>query len=259
MRARVGADDRCAPGPAHQIEPGKASRREDMVDRGAKIVHRVGGGDDRLVLLRRLVHGGRPRRAAVAAYVDEIDVEAGLREQIHHRDALDRQIESRFRRIGRAMHEKQGAVGPEAFGARKPLVADEEPDAGFLRWDRIALGLDLGLSPHRGEHGGKNRERRPKSGAPRAKLHLMSPKTSFKPSFLESCASALDKPSAAASCVLTLFCARAPAAAITGSCSQSVGPSQSPRHTVSSEKPKSGVRAGCSTLAERASQLSEAW
>ena len=51
--------------------------------------------------------------------IDEIDVVAARRDQIHHRGAFDRQIERGFGRIGRAVHVQQDLVGREMSSCRR--------------------------------------------------------------------------------------------------------------------------------------------
>jgi hypothetical protein len=113
-----------------------------MVHRGAKVAHGNFGRNDRLVGFRRLAHFRRTGRVAIASDVDEVDVVAALGDQIHHRQALDRQVEGGFRRIGRAMHEDQDLVG-RALAPRQMLIANEELDALIARRNHRVGRLDL--------------------------------------------------------------------------------------------------------------------
>src|SRR4051812_31405212 len=112
----------------------------------------------------------------------QIDVVTVLREEIHHRHALDRQIEGGLGRIGRAVHEEQDAVRPILLHARVMLVSDEEIDAGIAGGNRVALRLDLrrlGLSADSAQrdhtHTGKARGNAAHSPTTIVSVHLNSP------------------------------------------------------------------------------------
>src|SRR2546425_6118500 len=55
-------------------------------------------------------------------------------EEVHERDAAQRQVERRLGRVGRAVHEQQDAV---RRGLLEPLVAQVELDARRVRRDQV--------------------------------------------------------------------------------------------------------------------------
>src|SRR5579872_2887002 len=81
---------------------------------------------------------------AVATDVDKVDVVTTACDQIHHRHAFDRQVERRFGRIGRAMHEQQDLVR-RALAAGEMLVAHEQLDAWIARRDHGVEGVKPGF------------------------------------------------------------------------------------------------------------------
>ena len=105
--------------------------------------------NDRLVGFRRLAHLGRPGRAAIASDIDEIDIVTAHRDQIHHRHALDRQVEGGFRGIGRAVHKQQDLVGRSSPGRRDACCARiagcPHPPTGS--WRRMSQAWALRRSP----------------------------------------------------------------------------------------------------------------
>jgi hypothetical protein len=84
------------------------------------------------------ISGGR-----VAAHVDQINVEALLRDIVHHRETVERQIERGLGRIGGAVDIEKNSLGREACHARRMLVADIELNARIGRRDEVALGFEL--------------------------------------------------------------------------------------------------------------------
>ena len=127
----------------HQIQLRNAPRLQDIINRRGEVLGGVGRGRDWVVGRRRLVHFRWPRRAAVAANIDQKDVVALLRDQVHHRYALDRQIESRLSGVCRAMNEKQGPVSAERRHPSWVLVAHIKFDPRIDRGDRKASCLEL--------------------------------------------------------------------------------------------------------------------
>ena len=91
-----------------------------------------------------VVHLARPRRLAVAAHVEQIDVVAARRDVFHPGQAIELEVECRLGRIGRAMHEQQCALRPEPRHVGRPLVAHVDLDAGIGGRHHHLLGDELG-------------------------------------------------------------------------------------------------------------------
>ena len=125
----IGAHDRGSPRPAEQAQLRYAAALQDVVDRGAHIAHGNIGSHRRRAVLRRLVHLGRARRTAVAPQVDQPHIPALGGEIVHPRHAIEPEIESGFRRIGRAMDIEKHAVGGRS-PVLQVLVAQEQLDPG---------------------------------------------------------------------------------------------------------------------------------
>ena len=140
MLGCVGAGDRRAPRPAHEVELRDASLGQNIIDRGAEVGASLLRSCDWLVRLGRLVHLRRTGRSTVRSDIDEVDVEAALSEPVHHRDAVDRQVEACFGWIRRAVNEKQRLVRGEGCHALRVLVAHVEFDARIGRRDHRFRG-----------------------------------------------------------------------------------------------------------------------
>jgi hypothetical protein len=130
MLRRVGASDRRAPRPAHEIELGDAALRQNIINRSPEVRAGLFRNRNRLVGFGRLIHLRRASRSTVRPYIDQINVEAALSEQVHHRHAVDRQVEACFRRVCGAMNEEQRFVRRKGRHALRVLVANIEFDAG---------------------------------------------------------------------------------------------------------------------------------
>ncbi len=125
------------------IDLGDALRfLQDVVDGRAEVVRRDFGRNDRLVRFRRLAHFRRPGRAAIAPDIDQIDVISARRDQIHHRDAFDRQVEGGLGRIGCAMHEQQDLV--RGISGRRDACCAQQLDPRIARRDHGVGRSSLG-------------------------------------------------------------------------------------------------------------------
>ena len=143
VRDRVGRRRKGAPQPAKQRKPRNVAPLEDKVDDGGNILDRGVGAHDRWIGVGLLRHLLRPRGFAVAAQIEQIDVVTAGGDVIHPRQAAEPEIERGVRRIGRAMHEQQCALGPERRHVGGPLVADIDLDAGIERRHHEFLGLQF--------------------------------------------------------------------------------------------------------------------
>jgi hypothetical protein len=161
MGRGVESHDRCAPRPAHQVDLADAALLQDVIDRRTHVARRGRRVDNRFVLGGRRIHLGRLGRAAIAADIDQINVEAVLRDVIHHRSAAERQIERGFGRIGGAVDIKKDLIGSEARHAGRMLVADVELNARIGRRNQIDFAVELRLVGARRRHDEQTGNARP--------------------------------------------------------------------------------------------------
>jgi hypothetical protein len=109
----------------------------------ADVLHRDGGVDDGTVLGCRLFHFRRPRRAAIAAHIDEINVPTLLGDVVHHRQAVQRQIERRLGGIRGTMDVEKNLVRRKTGDAGRMFVADVELNARIGGGNEIAFDIEL--------------------------------------------------------------------------------------------------------------------
>jgi hypothetical protein len=134
MGRRVSPHHHGAPGKSDQADAPDLAALPDEIDGRVDVADGLGERGNGRIAIRRLGHRGGACRPAVAADIDQVDVVAGASDEVHPRQAVQGEVEGRLRREGDAVDEQHDAVGRKRLDSRRPLVADEELDAGGFRW-----------------------------------------------------------------------------------------------------------------------------
>src|SRR5262249_57205780 len=122
------AHERGSPRPSHWFDLSDTGFLQDVVDRRAHVLTGGGRVGERPAFGCRLVHLGRSRRAAIAAYVNQVNVPALLSDIIHHRAAAEWQIKGCFCRVGRTVDEKKDLISRKTPDPPPMLVSDIIPN-----------------------------------------------------------------------------------------------------------------------------------
>ena len=136
---RVRRHDGRAPRPTHQRDLPCVAPRADELHRAANVAHGHVRRYERRVRGRRLIHLGRTRRPAVAAQIDQPDVPPVARQEVHERDAAERQVERGLRWIRGPVHEQEHAIGRQV---PRVLVAQVELDARRIGRNHVLFHPD---------------------------------------------------------------------------------------------------------------------
>ena len=96
--------------------------RENEINNCGDVPHGGHAADERWIGPRVVFHFLRTSRAAIAAQVEQIHVVTARRDVVHPRCIAKLEIEGGACRIGRAVHEQDGALRPERSHVGRTLV-----------------------------------------------------------------------------------------------------------------------------------------